>query len=104
MDTPSSNRSGLGRALAGVAGTSVVLVVLGTAVSVMVSPSLGPDGRGQYATVVAIAAITIALANLSIGQVQIYMVALGRSVAALVSNALFFGAALGVVAAAVTTP
>lgn len=38
-----------------------MLIVLGTAVSVMLSRSLGPDGRGKYATVVAIASISIAL-------------------------------------------
>lgn len=90
------------RSLAGVAGTRTLLLVLGTAVSIVISRTLGPDGRGQYATVVALALTVVVLAHLSIEQVQVYAVSTGQSVAALKSNAVALGTILGFVAAALT--
>jgi O-antigen/teichoic acid export membrane protein len=102
MTEPQSNAaapdSGLARAAITVAGTRVTLLVIGTVVSVVVARSLGPNGRGEYAFVIAVAAVAIAVAHLSVGQAQVYLASIGRDVRSLASNAVPVALGLGLLA------
>lgn len=81
-----------------VAGTRVVLLVLGTAVSVVIARALGPGGRGQYAFAVAVAGTAVSLAHASVEQAQVYLTSTGTAVRQLASNAIALSAALGAAA------
>jgi O-antigen/teichoic acid export membrane protein len=89
---------GLARAAVAVAGTRVTLLVVGAAVSVAIARALGPAGRGEYAFVIAVAAIAITLAHLSVEQAQVYLVSVGRDLRTLASNAVPLALGLGVFA------
>jgi O-antigen/teichoic acid export membrane protein len=83
-----------------VAGTRVLLLVLGTVASVVIARSLGPAGRGRYAFAVAVATTAIALSHASIEQAQVYLISTGTSLRRLAANAVGLGLALGLVAGA----
>jgi O-antigen/teichoic acid export membrane protein len=91
----SDDQRNLARAALGVAATRATLLLLGTVASVVVARVLGPAGRGQYAFVVAVAAIAIALGHASIEQAQVFLVSTGRSVRRLAANAVAIGLSLG---------
>jgi O-antigen/teichoic acid export membrane protein len=98
-DTPPAGpEPGLARAAVAVVGTRVTLLVLGTATSVIIARTLGPAGRGEYAFVIAVAAIAVAVAHLSVEQAQVYLVSVGRDVRSLASNAVPLALGLGVLA------
>lgn len=91
----------LARRAAAVAGTRLVLVVVGTVVSVLIARTLGPAGRGEYAFVVTVTGTAVALAHLSVEQAQVYLVSLGVSVRQLASNAVVLALLLGMLAMSV---
>lgn len=88
----------MARAAVAVAGTRVTLLVLGTAVSVAIARTLGPAGRGEYAFVIAVAAIAVAVSHVSVEHAQVYLVSVGRDLRTLASNAVPLGLGLGVLA------
>jgi len=54
-------------------GLKLVLVVVGTAGTVIVSRILGPEGRGVYYTPIVAAATVVALAKLGVEQANVYL-------------------------------
>lgn len=88
------------RRVLAVAGTRIVLLVVGTVVSIIIARALGPSGRGQYAFVVAIAGTAVSLAHASVEQSQVYLTSTGSTVRQLAANAMALSAALGAVALA----
>ena len=91
----------LARRVVAVAGTRVVLLVIGTVASVVIARTLGPAGRGRYAFDVAIATTAIALAHASIEQSQVYLVSIGTALRRLAANAVALGLTLGALAVGV---
>lgn len=85
----------LARRAVGLAATRVVLLVTGTAASVLVSRALGPSGRGQYAFAVAVAATSVALAHASVEHAQVYLSSTGTQVRRLAANAVALALLLG---------
>lgn len=92
--TDHADESTLRRVLA-VAGTRIILLFLGTAVSVIIARVLGPGGRGQYAFAIAVAGTAVSLAHASVEQAQVYLTSTGVVVRQLASNAIALSAALG---------
>src|SRR5512146_470930 len=59
--------------------TQLLLIVIGFATTVAVARSLGPSGRGIYATMVAIGALGVQFANLGLHVSNTYYVAKNRT-------------------------
>lgn len=91
----------LARRAVSLAGTRIVLLVLGTVASVLVARALGPAGRGQYAIAVAIAGTAVALAHASVEQAQVYLTSIGTSLRRLSANAVALSLVLGLAAVSV---
>lgn len=98
--TAGPHERSLARAAADVAGTRIVLLVLGLGVSVLIARALGPAGRGEYALVVAVSATAVTLGHLSIEQAQVYLTSTGAGLRRLAANAVALGLVLGCLAVA----
>lgn len=84
---------------------AITRVVLGGATGVIVARTLGPDGRGRYALLLAVAAVAACVGHLSLDQAHVALWPARRTRAAVAANAvpigLAAGAAAGIGAAAV---
>jgi O-antigen/teichoic acid export membrane protein len=77
-------------------GTRVLLVAMSLATSVIVTRTLGPEGRGLYATTVAVGVIGAQFANLGLHASNTYYVARDRGLLpALLGNSLLVSFGLG---------
>ena len=85
-----------------IAGTRVLLLVSGVVTSVLIARALGPEGRGQYAVLVAIAGTAVVLGHSSIEQAQVFLVGRGADMSVLSANAVWLGTLLGILVAGVT--
>jgi O-antigen/teichoic acid export membrane protein/SAM-dependent methyltransferase len=76
--------------------TRILGIVVGLATSVVVARALGPEGRGRFATAVAVGAIGVQFANLGLGTSNTYFVARDRSLlGALLGNSIAVALGLG---------
>ena len=82
--------------------TKMTLVVLGTTASVVISHTLGPQGRGAYYVVTTIASTAIVLGGLSLDQAQITMWRHPGNRLAVTANSVLLGPITGLVATAAT--
>jgi O-antigen/teichoic acid export membrane protein len=77
-------------------GTRLALIAIGLVTGVIVTRTLGPEGRGFYATAVTIGAIGVQFGNLGLHASNTYYVAQDRSrLAALVGNSVLVSLAVG---------
>jgi len=83
-------------------GTRVLLLVSGLFASVLMTRILGPEGRGQYAVIVAMVGTAVAVGHCSIEQAQVYLAGRGVDIRALTANAVILGLLLGSVVACAT--
>ncbi|MGH3388120.1 MAG: polysaccharide biosynthesis C-terminal domain-containing protein [Actinomadura sp.] len=74
-------------------------VLLGGLIGVIISRVLGPEGRGDYALVLAIATIAGAVGRLSIEHAHVSLWSTVPDRAAIAANSLLLGPALGILAA-----
>lgn len=82
--------------------TQLLLIVIGFATTVAVARSLGPTGRGIYATMVAVGALGVQFANLGLHVSNIYYVAKDRTLlSTLLGNAVLVSVVVGGFIAAV---
>lgn len=76
--------------------TRVILLGLGLLTSVFVTRTLGPEGRGLYATMVAVSAIGVQFGNVGLHASNTYFVARERTLlGALLGNALLVSLGIG---------
>ncbi|MCO5998419.1 lipopolysaccharide biosynthesis protein [Actinoallomurus rhizosphaericola] len=91
------------RSLGGLAvrtlGSYGVRFVLGALMSVVVNRSLGPEGRGAYAVLIAVATVALHLGQLSVEEAHVALWSRIRDAATVTANSVLFGAALGCVCA-----
>lgn len=87
--------------VAGTISTRMFIVLIGGVTSVVVSRQLHPDGRGEYALIVAVATLTMALGHLSVEQAQVYLWSRSADRRTLAANASAIGLATGCAAAAI---
>lgn len=83
-------------------GTRVAVLVSGLIASVLMTRILGPEGRGQYAVVVAMVGAAVAIGHCSVEQSQVYLAGRGANIKALTANAMVLALILGTVAAGMT--
>jgi O-antigen/teichoic acid export membrane protein len=84
-------------------GTRVLLTGVGALTGIIIARALGPTGRGQYAVIVSVCFIAVALGHLSLEQAHLYLWAeLRERRRALVANACLLAGTVGTVAALVT--
>lgn len=77
-------------------GTRLLLIAIGLVTGVIVTRTLGPEGRGLYATAVAVGAIGVQFGNLGLHASNTYYVAQDRSrLATLVGNSLAVSLGIG---------
>ena len=89
-------RSDFARKVAATFGTRVLLLLLGMATGVITTRTLGPEGRGLYATLLTVGAIGVQFGNLGLHASNTYYVARDRSLlGVLVGNSLLIGLGLG---------
>jgi len=81
--------------------TRLVVLVLGAVTGLVLARALLPEGRGQYAALVALAGTALAFGHLSVGQAQAALWAPGQ-VAAFTANSVPLGLLAGAFAAALT--
>jgi len=86
----------------GIFGTRVVLLSIGIATSVLLARTLGPQGRGEYAVIVAMVGIAVVLGHSSVEQAQVYLVSRRVNMRALAANAVAFGFLVGAAVAGAT--
>jgi len=92
----------LARTAVAIAGTRVVLLASGVMASVLIARTLGPEGRGQYAVIVAMVVTAVSLGHCSVEHAQVYLVGRGADVRGLTANAVVLGLLLGTVVAGLT--
>ncbi|MEZ5850029.1 MAG: hypothetical protein R3D68_05165 [Hyphomicrobiaceae bacterium] len=88
MNGAQALKSGFARDVLATFGTKMAAAGVGLLTSVLVARSLGPDGRGAFATVMTLAAIGMQFANLGlrIRPIAITWPATGRSATAVVAE------------------
>ncbi len=82
--------------------TRVTVLVSGLVATVLMTRILGPDGRGQYAVIVAMVGTAVAIGHCSVEQAQVYLAGRGANMKALAANAIALGLLLGAAVAGVT--
>jgi len=82
--------------------TRVTVLVSGLVATVLMTRILGPDGRGQYAIIVAMVGTAVAIGHCSVEQAQVYLAGRGANMKALAANAIALGLLLGAAVAGVT--
>jgi O-antigen/teichoic acid export membrane protein len=88
--------SSLLRDAAGTYASRIVVVFAGLAMTVVVARTLGPEGRGLYASAAAVAAIGVQLGSLGLHSANAYQVARDRSLLpVLIGNSLGVSIAFG---------
>lgn len=78
--------------------TGVRLAIAGLT-TIVVARALGPEGRGQYAVLITVAAVTAVLGNLSIEPSHTSLWSRTRKDVAIASNSLLFGLVVGMLSA-----
>jgi O-antigen/teichoic acid export membrane protein len=81
--------------------TKVTLLALGVCASVVISHTLGPQGRGAYYVITTIGSTAIVLGSLSLDQAQITLWTHPGHRLAITANSVILGPMIGVAAAAV---
>lgn len=90
-------RSDFAQKVAETFGTRVFLIAINAVNTILIARLLGPEGRGQYAVAIAIAAIGAQLLSLGLQSANTYFVARERPLLErLASNSLALGAAVAV--------
>lgn len=104
MNGAQALKSGFARDVLATFGTKMAAAGVGLLTSVLVARSLGPDGRGAFATVMTLAAIGMQFANLGLHSSNSYYLARDRSILpAVVANSLAFALVLGSLAGVLLT-
>ncbi|GAA4604468.1 hypothetical protein GCM10023195_15210 [Actinoallomurus liliacearum] len=80
-------------------GAYAARFVLGALMSVVVNRSLGPEGRGAYAVLIAVGTVALHLGHLSVEESHVALWSRLRDTAVVTANSVLFGAALGGVCA-----
>jgi O-antigen/teichoic acid export membrane protein len=89
------------RRIAGTFATKILAVSLSVPVSVVLARALGPDGRGEFVAVTALAALGMQFGNLGLHSANTYFVSRDRSLLGTLSlNSAVAGTVLGVLIAA----
>lgn len=88
------SRAAVGQA-ARTLGAYAARFVLGALMSVVVNRSLGPEGRGTYAVLIAVATVALHLGQLSVEESHVALWSRVRDPAVVTANSVLFGAALG---------
>jgi O-antigen/teichoic acid export membrane protein len=104
-DTITEERSPMGRptiwqSIVETYSTRILLIAIGLAITVVVSRTLGPSGRGLFAVATAIAAIGVQFGNFGLHASNTYYVAKDRELLpVLIGNTLIVGLGIGGMAA-----
>jgi O-antigen/teichoic acid export membrane protein len=80
-------------------GAYAARFVLGALMSVVVNRSLGPEGRGTYAVLIAVATVALHLGHLSVEESHVALWSRVRDTAVVTANSVLFGTVLGCVCA-----